>query len=70
MFGEEDIIEGKSRETSVKCQSLIAVYYSIELRKLYQILGDSLDLFLEEVKQLSKDKIKYRQTSYAVTINL
>lgn len=42
----------------------------MELKKIYQILGDKLPLFLAVIKHSIRDKIRYRQDSYATTINL
>jgi hypothetical protein len=49
---------------------LIAVYYIIDVKRIYQILSDQVSAFLKAIKTSIKDKIKYRQASYAKAMSL
>ena len=39
LFGEEELVSGRKRETSVRCISLRGVYLSFEMKRVLQILG-------------------------------
>ena len=39
------------------------------MKKLYQHLGDASKYFLDAVKDSMKEKVRYRQSAYAATIN-
>lgn len=70
LFGEEEHLEKKNRETDAICSSLEVVYYEINLRRIEEILGiKHFPAFIEELKKLSKNKVLYRQTQYANTIH-
>jgi hypothetical protein len=70
LFGEEEIIEHKRRETTIRCSSLQAVFYSIEIKRIYQILNETVSVFLSAIKSSIKEKIRYRQASYASAMHL
>lgn len=39
IFGEEEMIENKRREITIKCSSFKAIYYGIEVKKLNEVVG-------------------------------
>ena len=54
IFGEEEIVESRLRETTVRCVALKNTYFSIELKKLSQTLGDNYKLFIKKITETVK----------------
>ena len=51
LFGEEEHIEGKNRDTTATCSSISATYYEIPIKRIQEIfLPKAMPAFIEGLK--------------------
>ena len=66
LFGEEEIIFGRSREVTVQVNSLQCSYFQITFKRILEIIGaKNVERFKQHLQTVTSKKVLYRQSELA-----